>query len=135
MQDKLNELFDRLNANLTEFRKTWETSDETRLIDGSREITAIKDAHYYLTESHGFEPEEIDYLLLFENPLQVVSDKWLERTEDLSHFSFALDEVFDKKDALRDYELKEKPSVLERLRNSAETAVKTARPAKEQEAR
>lgn len=135
MQDKLNELFDRLDANLAEFRKTWETSDKTRLIDGSREITAIKDAHYYLTESHGFEQEEIDYLLLFENPLQVVADKWLERSQDLSDFSFALDEVFDKKDALRDYELKEKPSVLERLRNSAETAVKTARPAKEQEAR
>lgn len=135
MQDKLNELFDRLDANLAEFRKTWETSDKTKLIDNSREITAIKDAHFYLTESHGFEQEEIGYLLLFENPLQVVADKWLERTEDLSDFSFALDEVFDKRDALRDYELKEKSSVLERLRNSAETAVKTARPAKEQEAR
>jgi hypothetical protein len=80
---------------------------KTELIEDSREITAIKDAHYYLTESHGFEPEEIDYLLLFENPLQVVADKWRERTEDLSDFSFALDEVFDKQDALRDYELKE----------------------------
>lgn len=135
MQDKLNELFDRLDANLAEFRKIWETSDKTRLIDGSREITAIKDAHYYLTESHGFEQEEIDYLLLFENPLQVVADKWLERTEDLSDFSFALDEVFDQKNALRDYELKEKPSVLEQLRNTAATAAKPARPAKEQEAR
>ncbi|WP_277668586.1 hypothetical protein [Caproiciproducens galactitolivorans] len=135
MQDKLQELLDRLDANLEDFRKTWESSDKAKLIDGSREITAIKDAHYYLTESHGFEPEEIDYLLLFENPLQVVADKWLERTEDLSDFSFALDEVFDKKDALRDYELKEKPSVLERLRNSAGAAVRTERPAKERGAR
>lgn len=135
MQDKLQELLDRLDANLEDFRKSWESIDKAKLIDGSREITAIKDAHYYLTESHGFEPEEIDYLLLFENPLQVVADKWLERTEDLSDFSFALDEVFDKKDALRDYELKEKPSVLERLRNSAGAAVRTERPAKEQEVR
>ncbi|MBW7571838.1 DUF3848 domain-containing protein [Caproiciproducens faecalis] len=118
MQDKLQELLDRLDANLEDFRKTWESSDKAKLIDGSREITAIKDAHYYLTESHGFEPEEIDYLLLFENPLQVVADKWLERTEDLSDFSFALDEVFDKRDALRDYERKEKPSVLEQLRKA-----------------
>lgn len=132
MQDKLQELFDRLDANLEYFRKKWEASDKATLIDDSREITAIRDAHYYLTESHGFEPEEIDYLLLFENPLQVVADKWLERTEDLSDFSFALDEVFDKQDALRDYERKEKPSVLEQLHN---TAVKPARPAKEQEAR
>ena len=132
MQDKLQELFDRLNANLEDFRKTWESNDKAKLIDGSREIAAIKDAHYYLTESHGFEPEEIDYLLLFENPLQVVADKWLERTEDLSDFSFALDEVFNKQDALRDYERKEKPSVLEQLHS---TATKPARPAKEQEAR
>ena len=118
MQDKLQELFDRLDANLEDFRKTWESSDKAKLIDGSREITAIKDAHYYLTESHGFEPEKIDYLLLFENPLQVVADKWLERTEDLSDFSFALDEVFDKQDALRGYERKEKPSVLEQLRKA-----------------
>lgn len=118
MEDKLQELLDRLDANLEDFRKTWEASDKAKLIDGSREITAIRDAHYYLTESHGFESEEIDYLLLFENPLQVVADKWLERTEDLSDFSFALDEVFDKQDALRDYERKEKPSVLEQLRKA-----------------
>lgn len=135
MQDKLQELLDRLDANLAAFREIWKSSDKARLIDGSREITAIKDAHYYLTESHGFEPEEIDYLLLFDNPLQVVSDKWLERTEDLSDFSFALDEVFDKQDALRDYELKDKPSVLEQLRNTAATAAKPERPAKEQEVR
>lgn len=135
MQDKLQELLDRLDANLGDFRATWEAKSKAELVDASREITAIRDAHAYLTESHGFEPEEIDYLLLFENPLQVVADKWLERTEDLSDFSFALDEVFDKQDALRDYELKEKPSVLERLRNSAGTAVRTERPAKEQEAR
>ena len=135
MQDKLQELFDRLDANLEDFRKTWEASDKAKLIDGSREITAIRDSHYYLTESHGFESEEIDYLLLFENPLQVVADKWLERTEDLSDFSFALDEVFDKQDALRDYERKEKPSVLEQLHHTAETAGKAARPTKEQEAR
>ncbi|CAB1246191.1 conserved protein of unknown function [Ruminococcaceae bacterium BL-6] len=135
MQDKLQELLDRLDANLEDFRKTWEASDKAKLIDGSREITAIRDAHYYLTESHGFESEEIDYLLLFENPLQVVADKWLERTEDLSDFSFALDEVFDKQDALRDYEREEKPSVLEQLHHTAETAGKAARPTKEQEAR
>lgn len=134
MKDKLQALLERLDVNLAEFRKIWGASDKTRLIDGSREITAIRDAHYYLTESHGFEPEEIDYLLLFENPLRVVADKWLERTEDLSDFSFALDEVFDKQDALQDYELKDKPSVLEQLRKTAPIA-KPVRRAKEKEER
>jgi len=135
MQEKLQELYDRLDANLSAFQAAWEAKSKAELIDGSREITAIRDTHEYLTESHGFEPEEIDYLLLFENPLQVVADKWLERTEDLSDFSFALDEVFDKQDALQDYELKEKSSVLEQLRNAATTTAKPARTAKEQEER
>lgn len=133
MQDKLQELYDRLDANLAAFQLAWEAKSKAELIDGSREITAIRDTHAYLTESHGFEPEEIDYLLLFENPLQVVADKWLERTEDLSDFSFAIDEVFDKQDALRDYELKGKPSVLEQLRNAAVTTAKPIRPTTKEE--
>ena len=133
MQDKLQELYDRLDANLAAFQLAWEAKSKAELIDGSREITAIRDTHEYLTESHGFETEEIDYLLLFENPLQVVADKWLERTEDLSDFSFALDEVFDKQDALRDYELKGKPSVLEQLRNAAVTTAKPIRPTTKEE--
>ena len=135
MQDKLDQLFERLNENLAEFSAKWAAISSDALIDSSREITAIKDAHYYLTESHGFEAEEADYLLLFQNPLQVVADKWLERTEDLSDFSFALNEVFDKQDALRDYDLKEKPSVLEKLRSAASSAVKPGHPSREQEVR
>lgn len=135
MQDKLDQLFERLNENLAEFRAKWAAMSSDTLIDSSREITAIKDAHYYLTESHGFGSEEADYLLLFQNPLQVVADKWLERTEDLSDFSFALNEVFDKQDALRDYGLKEKPSVLEKLRSAASSAVKPGHPSREQEVR
>ena len=123
MEDKQQKLFGRLDANLTEFQKQWQFKSADELIEMSREITAIRDAHYYLTESHGFEPEEIDYLLLFDNPLELSADKWLERTEDLSDFSFALDEVFDKRDALRDYDLaKEKPSVLEKLRAATNLA-------------
>ena len=135
MQDKLQELLDRLDADLSALQTEWKAKSKTELIDSSREITAIKDAHYYLTESHGFEPEEIDYLLLYKNPLQVVADKWLERTEDLSVFSFALDEVFNKQDALRDYALKEKPSVLEQLRNATATAAKPGHSAITKEAR
>ena len=123
MEDKQQKLFGRLDANLAEYQKQWRSMSADALIEMSRAITAVRDAHYYLTESHGFEAEEIDYLLLFDNPLQVVADKWLERTEDLSDFSFALDEVFDKHDALRDYDLaKGKPSVLEKLRAATNLA-------------
>lgn len=135
MQDKLEQLFKRLDENLADFKQKWEAESKTGLIEISREITAVKDAHHYLTERHGFDDDEADYLLLFDNPLQIVADKWLDRMEDLSDFSFALDEVFDKRDALRDYEMKEKPSVLERLRNAASTPAKPVHPSKEKEVR
>lgn len=135
MDEKLNRLLKRLDENLAEFTAKWKDETAKELISASREITAVKDAHYYLSYSHGFEAEEVDYLLLFDNPLEVVADKWQERTEDLSDFSFALNEVFDKQDALRDYPLKEKPSVLEKLKNASNLASKPHIPGKEQEAR
>ncbi len=135
MQDKQADLFARLDENLADFRKKWEGQSAGELIEASGEITAIKDTHYYLTESHGFEAEEVDYLLLFENPLEVVADKWWARTEDLSDFTFALDEVFDKRDAMRDYPLKEKPSVLEKLRAATNLVPKPHATDKEQEVR
>jgi len=117
MTDKQQALFDRLQANLAEYQASWERKSKKELIDSSTEITAVKDSYHYLTDSHGYEPEEIDYLLMFDNPLSVVADKWQERMEDISDLSFALNEVFDKRDALRDYTLAtvDKPSVLAKL--------------------
>lgn len=135
MDEKLDRLFERLDANFSKFQRKWEEQSKYELVCASREITAVRDAHEYLTHDHGFEEEEVDYLLLFDNPLEVVADKWQERTEDLSDFSLALNEVFDKQDALRDYPLKEKPSVLEKLKSASNLAPKPHIPGKEQEAR
>lgn len=130
MKDKEQTLFERLDANFAEFQKKWDAQSKYELICDSTAITAVRDAHEYLTHNHGFELEEIDYLLLFENPLEIVADKWQERMEDLSDLGFALSEVFDKRDALKDYALKaadKRPSVLEKLRSASNlTAAKNA---------
>ena len=99
------------------------------LVMQSREITAIRDAHEYLTETHGLEPEEVDYLLSLNDPLQAVADKWMERMGDLSDFSFALDDLF------RHMETQEKKSVLGKLREKAAEPSKPSAPAREQEVR
>lgn len=137
MEDKQQKLFDRLDANFEDFQAKWQAKSQWELICDANDIAAVKDAHEYLTTTHGFERDEIDYLLLFENPLEVVANKWQERRDDLSDFGFALDEVFDKRDALRDYELaKEKPSVLEKLRSASNlAAAKPPLPGKDKEAR
>lgn len=135
MQDKLEQLMERLDENLADFKTQWAAMSNSDMIERSGEITAVKDAHYYMTETHGFDDDEIDYLLLFDNPLQVVAEKWLERTEELSDFSFAMDEVFDKRDAIRDYALKEKPSVVEQLRSGISRSPALEHRPKEQEVR
>lgn len=136
MEDKQQKLFDRLDANLADFQKKWEAQSKHELISDAHEIYAVKSVHEYLSHSHGFEAEEVEYLLLFDNPLQIVADKWQDRIEDTSDISFALAEVFDKRDAMRDYPMaKDKPSVLEKLRATTNLVSKASLPAKEQEVR
>lgn len=137
MKDKLQQLLDRLDSNFENFQKQWETQSKYELVGNSGDITAVNDAHYYLTETHGFDEDEIDYLMKFENPLEVVANKWLERTEDLSDFPFALDEVFEKREALRFYPQKEdeRPSVLAKLKGMSNLGDKLPTHGKEQEAR
>ena len=81
------------------------------------------------TETHGLEPEEVDYLLSLNDPLQAVADKWMERMGDLSDFSFALDDLFQH------METQEKKSVLGKLREKAAEPSKPSAPAREQEVR
>lgn len=99
-QDRLSRLFARLDENLTTLQGEWEQMSRHDLICNSAAITAVCQIHEYLTTAHGFEPDEADYLLLFDNPLKMVADKWQNRMEDMSDVCFALDEVFEKQDVL-----------------------------------
>ncbi|GHU78028.1 hypothetical protein AGMMS49992_27590 [Clostridia bacterium] len=69
-------------------------SDKSTIFDSAWEIAAVSDAHFYLTESHEFSDEEIDYFLKYDSPLMLVADEWLRRQSDISDITFALDEVF-----------------------------------------
>lgn len=134
-QEKLARLFARLDENLTTLQGEWEQMSRHDLICNSAAITAVRQIHEYLTTAHGFEPDEADYLLLFDNPLKMVADKWQNRMEDMSDLCFALDEVFEKRDALQSYapsSVERRVSVLEKLRTSAERT--PARAIKDKEA-
>lgn len=91
--DKIQQLYDRLDAGLHGRYSEWNKLSADVLVSLSRQITAIRDAHEYLTEAHNFEPSEVDYLLSLDDPLQAVANKWMERIGDLSDFSFAMDEL------------------------------------------
>ena len=127
--DKCQQLYDRLDAGLQGHLSAWSKLPPDTLVMLSREITAIRDAHEYLTETHGLEPEEVDYLLSLNDPLQAAADKWMERMGDLSDFSFALDDLF------RHMETQEKKSVLGKLREKAAEPSKPHSPMKKEEER
>lgn len=97
---RVQELQDRLTANLSDYRDGLLAESKTDIMDKAWEIAAMTDTHYQLTENYEFTDAEAEYLLLFENPLEVVADEWAARQEDMSDFSFALDKVIDSKDAL-----------------------------------
>lgn len=103
--EKLDQLKERLTQNLSDYNDHLLGFERSAIIEMAGRISATNDAHFYLTEHHDFSDSEIDFLLQFQNPLEIVADAWRQRTEDISDMSFALSEVFDKQDALQSYPL------------------------------
>lgn len=103
--DKLQQLMDRMDQNLANYHTHIKGFDKPEIIEMAGQIAAVADAHYYLQDHHVFDAAQVDYLLNFENPLEVVADAWKIRTDDISDMSFVLEEVFSGQDALRSYPL------------------------------
>ena len=107
---RTRELIDRLDRNLSDYHESLQNLDKEEIIGEAGMIANMSDTHYYLTENHEFEASEVDYLLQFENPLEVVADKWFEHTGQMDDFPFVLDELVDEKAALLGgYELYKEP--------------------------
>ena len=95
--DKEQQLRDRLDKNLDDYRRQVFGMWKHEIVEMSGRITAMSDAHFYLQNHHEFEPEQVEYLLKLEKPLDLLADAWQKRTEDISDMSFALDEVFSER--------------------------------------
>ena len=103
--DKIDQLFDRLDRNLSDYYAHIMSFDRQSIIEMASRITVMTDVHDYLKSTYGFDDTEIDYLLQFQNPLEVVADEWQKFANDKNDMNFAVGEVFDKQDALHDYPL------------------------------
>ena len=89
----------RVEKNLSDYHDSLIGLTKREIIDRAGEIAAMSDAHYYLTECHAFEPEEVEYLLKFDFPLEVVADAW-SLYQNLFEMDSVLDEVVVQQDAL-----------------------------------
>lgn len=98
------ELIDRLDDNLSDYFDSLRDLDGREIAGMSSEIGARMDAHYYLTGLHNFHASELNYLLQFQNPLEVVGDEFL--TSDTENRSDIMWNVFHTQAALQgDYPL------------------------------
>jgi regulatory protein YycH of two-component signal transduction system YycFG len=104
--NKEERLLKRIDRNYADYRASILRMDEQEIFKKAEEIAAYKQMYDYLSDRHQFEPEQLDYLLLFQNPLEVLTDQYKsgrwnidDTLEGIAH------EACDKQDALADYPL------------------------------
>ncbi len=91
--DKLASLKERLAYNIGDYADSFVKLDTPQMLIMSKELAGINDMYAYMTEKHEYSEPELDYLLLFQDPLRVAANAWLEMgTADVSHgFYHAVD--------------------------------------------
>ena len=108
----MSEVFQqRIKENYDQFLKDWEQLDVQTLINKSAEITATHKCFHGLC-SMGFTDSELQYLLQFQNPLEMVRDQYLDRTEspvfkplEVDDLEILMEHLLDTRDLDGDYPL------------------------------
>ncbi|NLO86913.1 MAG: hypothetical protein GX096_16015 [Clostridiales bacterium] len=94
----------KLDRNMALYQREWQQKPASELVEMANEIAAAKFVYGELSGS-SYSPEYMEYLLRFENPLEVVKDQWIsEQTVDFSEeLNHALWTLWDKGDAESEY--------------------------------
>jgi hypothetical protein len=103
----LQELQQRLDENYNAFVQGWLSLDAPTLIEKAEEIAVTRKVYKVLRAGHF---RDMEYLLRFRNPLEVVRDQWIEEEscapdDEMEHVLWS---VSDRGDAEQDYDLDEK---------------------------
>ena len=105
-QKSLQALRQRLDENYNAFVQGWFSLDASTLIEKAEEIAATKAVYKALRGGHF---RDMEYLLRFRNPLEVVRDQWIEEEdcapdEEMDHVLWS---VSGRGDAEQNYALEE----------------------------
>ena len=101
-------LREKLDRNMDSIRRQWLNYSAETVIGYAEEITATRIAYNELYDGFQYPDDMLEYLLRFDNPLEVVRDKWAEEqyrpdiSEEMKH---ALCSIMDTRDAEREYKL------------------------------
>ena len=102
--EKHQQLMDRLVQNHCDYYNTLLEKSREELIDSASEIAGTMDVFDHLV-GRQYTEHELDYLLQFQNPLEVVADHWTSQVFDLAALEAVVIDVLDKEDDLTSYPL------------------------------
>ncbi len=77
-KDKITALKERIHRNYSEYGDNIVKFDTPQMLDKSKELACTNDMYAYMTERHEYSEPELDYLLLFQDPLRVAVNAWLD---------------------------------------------------------
>lgn len=86
-------LINRINDNFEDFKCSLRGMSRRKMFDMAERIAAVKEAHHALTQEYVWDEEdEVNFYLLFRDPLTIVADAWESReyTEDFDDVMFEL---------------------------------------------
>jgi hypothetical protein len=125
------QLIDRITDNYSEYRASLLLKDRQELIDGAGKIADTAAIFQYMAD-RSYKEEELEYLLKFQNPLEVVTEHWADyelmpdaldtliadvtdRQDDLNLFPLAKDAPAQKPESLRKFMNVDLESVLPQI--------------------
>jgi hypothetical protein len=93
-------LIERVKQNYEDYQKSLLSFGKREIIDMADKISAMSDAHDYLTLYHTFSDDELRFFIQFQNPLEVVGEDWQKRNSDLDEMSFTMDYIGERREFL-----------------------------------
>lgn len=109
-----NALLKKVNREMDEYEQQMQSMPSSYVYAHADEISSMKFCREQLLEYYNSYPAEyLEYLLRFEQPLSVVSDRWLSAQSSTPNeaFEFTLWDLWDKQDAEVDYAIDSGPSI------------------------
>jgi len=95
--EKANLLRKRIEQNYEEFNKATMRLSKEDIIKYVSSIAAANDVYVYMTTHDWADENETDYLLEFDNPLELLSEAWEEYSEDRGRdFGRMITEIVEK---------------------------------------
>ena len=102
--EKHQQLMDRLTENYNDYQANLLLKDRQELIDDAAKIAGTADVFHCLTERQ-YTEQELTYLLQFQNPLEVVADRWNNEDFLLDALDAVVRDIVDKEADLTLYPL------------------------------